>query len=51
MEEHLGAWAPLLCEQMRNFAKTDFYRGLASLAQGFLETDTALMNDLLSEAA
>jgi TorA maturation chaperone TorD len=49
MEDHLGAWAPLMCEQMRNFAKTGFYKGLACLTEGFLETDTALMADLLSE--
>lgn len=47
MEDHLGAWAPLLCEQMRRFAKTDFYQGLSYLAEGFLETDAALIESLL----
>lgn len=49
MEYHVGAWAPLLCEQMQRFAKTDFYQGLALLTEGFLETDAALMRELLGE--
>lgn len=49
MECHLGAWAPLLCEQMRRFAQTDFYRALSLMTEGFLETDTALMRELLGE--
>lgn len=47
MEDHIGAWAPLLCEQMRIFAKTDFYRGLANVTEGFLETDGRLIGELL----
>ncbi len=48
MEDHLGGWAPLLCEQMRNFAKTTFYQGLSYMTDGFLEVDTELMRDMLS---
>ena len=48
MEDHLGAWAPLLTEQMKHFSKTKFYTGLAFMTDGFLETDTMLMEDLLS---
>lgn len=47
MEDHLGAWAPLLCEQMRTFSRTDFYKGLAYMTEGFLQTDAELMGDLL----
>ncbi len=47
MEDHLSAWAPLLCDQMRVFAKTDFYRGLSYMTEGFLETDAALIDNLL----
>lgn len=49
MEDHIGAWAPLFCEQIRNFAKTDFYRGLSYMTEGFLETDAALINNLLED--
>ncbi len=47
MEDHIGAWAPLLCEQMRTFSKTDFYRGLSYMTEGFLQTDAALIDNLL----
>lgn len=50
MDVHLGGWAPLLTGEMRTFAKTDFYKGLAYMAEGFLETDTELLEDLLAEA-
>lgn len=49
MDDHLGAWAPLLCEQMHHFSHTDFYKGLACMTEGFLETDAALMENLLGE--
>lgn len=48
IEDHLGGWAPLLTEQMLRFASTDFYRGLAYLTEGFVETDHELLKDLLS---
>lgn len=49
MEDHLGAWAPLLADQMRVFAKTDFYRALAFMTEGFLQTDAALLEDMLGD--
>ena len=48
LEDHLGGWAPLLSEQMLRFAQTDFYKGLAYLMEGFVETDYELLKDLLS---
>lgn len=48
LEDHLGAWVPLLAASMRDFAKTDFYRGLSYLLEGFVESDTELIDDLLS---
>lgn len=45
--DHLGGWAPLLTEQIRHFAKTDFYRGLAYLTDGYLATDQELLEDML----
>ena len=47
LEDHLGAWAPLLCDQMRFFAKTDFYKGLANMTEGFLQTEEDLVEELL----
>ena len=49
MEDHLGAWAPLLTEQMRDFTKTAFYEGLSYMMDGFLQVDTELMEDMLSD--
>lgn len=48
-EDHLGAWAPLLTEQMRDFTKTAFYEGLSYMTDGFLQVDTELMEDMLSD--
>lgn len=36
LSKHLFLWAPLWCEQMLEFAQTDFYRGLALLVRGSL---------------
>lgn len=47
LDEHLSNWAPLLTVEMEKFAKTDFYRGLAFLTDGFLETDFELLEDML----
>ena len=49
MEDHLGAWAPLLTEQMRDFTKTAFYEGLSYMTDGFLQVDPELMEDMLSD--
>lgn len=49
MEDHLGAWAPLLCEQMRGFSRTAFYEGLSYMTEGFLQVDSELMADMLSD--
>ncbi len=49
LDDHLLGWAPLMTAEMRNFAKTELYQGLAFLTDGFLETDRELLADLLSE--
>ena len=48
IQDHLGGWIPLLSEQMIRFASTDFYRGVAYLTEGFIETDFAVLKDMLS---
>ena len=47
MQEHLLNWLPLLVGDMRLFARTMFYQGLAQLAIGFAEEDDALLTELL----
>lgn len=49
LDDHLLGWAPMLAAEMKKFAKTDFYRGLASMMVGFLECDLELLDDLLAD--
>lgn len=47
MDDHVLAWTPMLTADMRRFAKTGFYLGLAQLTDGFLETDRAFLDEVL----
>lgn len=49
LADHLNSWAPMMTEDVRKFAQTDFYQGLAELTDGFLEADEAFLDDLLVE--
>lgn len=48
METHLVSWAPMMTADLKRFAQTKFYQGLAYITEGFLRTDFALLQDLLS---
>lgn len=48
-DTHLDSWAALLTAEVKKFAKTDFYRGLAFLTEGFLETDRDVLEDLIAQ--
>ncbi|WP_165046096.1 molecular chaperone [Adlercreutzia sp. ZJ138] len=49
LEDHIVSWTPMLTADMRRFAKTDLYKGLAFLTDGFLETEEVFLADTLSE--
>ena len=49
LADHLYAWTPMMTADMRRLSKTDFYRGLAWLTDGFLETDLEFLEDILDE--
>lgn len=49
LNDHLLSWVPMMTEDMQKFAKTDFYRGLAFLTEGFLETDEEFLSGILAE--
>ena len=49
LEDHLAAWAPMMTSDMKRFAQTDLYRGLAYLTDGFLQTDQTVLDDVLAE--
>jgi TorA maturation chaperone TorD len=49
-KNHLIAWVPMLIADMKNFAHTKMYLGLAYLTEGFLRTDYHFLKDLLSDS-
>lgn len=49
LDDHLAAWAPMMTSDMKRFANTDMYRGLAHLTDGFLATDRAFLADVLTD--
>ena len=51
LEDHLAAWAPMMTADLKNFAKTELYQGLAWLTEGFLEMDFDFLRDLLDGEA
>lgn len=48
-DDHLVSWAPMMTADLKRFAKTDFYRGLAYLTDGFLSTDREFLEDITTE--
>jgi TorA maturation chaperone TorD len=48
LENHLVTWIPMLTTDMRAFAHTKLYLGLAYLTEGFLRTDYHFLKVLLS---
>ena len=49
LDDHLRTWVPLMTADMRRFAKTDLYRGLADLVEGLLATDAEFLDGVLAE--
>ena len=49
LSDHLISWVPMMTADMKRFAKTDLYQGLAYLTDGFLETDRAFLEDILTD--
>ena len=45
--DHLENWVPMLVADMRQFAQTSFYLGLADLTIGFIQEDITLIEELL----
>lgn len=49
LHDHLLRWVPMLTEDMRKFAKTELYLGLAALTDGFLETDREFLETIVDD--
>lgn len=47
-QDHLLNWLPMLTADMRRFARTMFYQGLAQLTMGYVEEDAGLLAELLA---
>lgn len=50
LNAHLCNWVPLMTADMRTFAKSGLYRGLATLTEGYLEVEQELFDELLGDA-
>ncbi|MCI8468472.1 MAG: molecular chaperone TorD family protein [Eggerthellaceae bacterium] len=46
LQKHLLNWVPMLVTDMRLYAKTLFYQGLAQLLTGFLQQDEQVLTEL-----
>lgn len=51
LADHLASWVPMFTADMKRFAKTDLYQGLALLTEGYLEIDAAFLKELTEDAA
>ncbi len=49
MGDHLSSWVPVFLADVRRFAETGFYLGVADVTEGFIEEDAALLADLVSD--
>lgn len=49
LEDHLNSWVPAFAYDARRFSRTGLYRGLADATEGFLEVESELLEDLLTE--
>lgn len=48
LEDHLVSWVPMMIEDLREKAGTDFYRGLSYVTEGLLKTDAEALASILS---
>lgn len=49
LSDHLCAWVPMMTADLKKFARTKMYQGLACLTEGFLDTDYIFLKDLLAD--
>lgn len=43
---HQQNWLPALCEAIDEFAETDFYRGVAQMTRGYVESEAAFFDEV-----
>ena len=47
LDEHMLNWVPMMTSDIKRFAQTKMYKGLAFLTEGFLTTDAEFLDELL----
>jgi len=50
LKKHIVLWVPGFCEEMYNRAELNFYKGIAQLTRGFVEYDSRLADQRVSQA-
>lgn len=45
---HQRNWLPALCEAIDEFAETDFYRGVAQMTRGYVESESSFFDEVAS---
>lgn len=50
LEQHINRWVPLFCDLMLKDAQLDFYRGVARLTKGFLQSEVHTATELVGAA-
>ena len=50
LKKHIVLWVPGFCEEMYNRAELNFYKGIARLTGGFVEYDSRLADQQVSQA-
>lgn len=46
LEDHLASWVPLMTADLRRFAQSGLYQGLASLTDGFLQVEEEFFDEI-----
>jgi anaerobic sulfite reductase subunit A len=47
LEQHLLTWCPRFCQDLERAAESDFYRGIAQLTRGFLDSESESLGSLI----
>lgn len=47
LQDHLAKWTPMLCKAIDEHARTDFYKGVASLTRNFIQDEIELSSKIL----
>jgi len=48
LKEHINKWVPRVCKDVFNITEINYFRAIAKLTQGFIETDTQFLEEVVS---